>query len=363
MNPLASASNCVLVEHLRVRVVGQGRRDGVLDLVPVGTRRDLHQRRGDELRPREGGLLVELDHEVVHDPALGVVDADDLERGACRWPRTPRPPCRPAPSRCSRRWTWTPRRCPRRDRRANPPRGRAASGHRRWPGRRRSSWSPGRRTAPFPSRSAETVLDAVDVLHGSSTVGLNPGPWALALVTKRSASVLSPITSPKEAFSEEAKTLMLTTRVRPIISAAAVAAGTTRVARRVLLGQLARQPAELHRRRDHRRQRTDRQRQRHDDADERGEQAEPKSGHAGVPEQRRPTGPRHPDRGAVTPANARRFESVLGARNGLAQRLDRTHPGGTTGRDHGGHDGDDRADEHRDDDRCAGRSAARWSAG
>ena len=49
----------VLVQDLRVRVVGQGRRDRVLDLVPVGARRQLHQRRGDELRPGEGVLLVD----------------------------------------------------------------------------------------------------------------------------------------------------------------------------------------------------------------------------------------------------------------------------------------------------------------
>ena len=40
----------------------------------------------------------------------------------------------------------------------------------------------------------------------------------------RSAFVLSPITSPKESFSDDANTLMLTTSVSPIISAAAVEA-------------------------------------------------------------------------------------------------------------------------------------------
>ena len=48
----------LLVQHLGVRVVGQGRRDGVLDLALVGAGGERDQARGDQLRAGEGVLLA-----------------------------------------------------------------------------------------------------------------------------------------------------------------------------------------------------------------------------------------------------------------------------------------------------------------
>ena len=180
------------------------------------------------------------------------------------------------------RRTWTPRRCPRRGRRANPARARAASGHRRWPGRSPSSWRPGRRTAPAPAVRPRPSRRPRRPPPRRPRSGCSPGPWALAPVTKRSAPVLSPMTSPNDAFSEDAKTLMLTTRVSPIISAAAVEAvrrglriafcfasspGSPRSCIGAAISAASGRTTSG---------------QRHDDPDERGDQAEAEELHAGV---------------------------------------------------------------------------------
>ena len=77
----------------------------------------------------------------------------------------------------------------------------------------------------WPQPLAGDLVHALDVLRPRrSPTGLNPGAWALEVATYRSALVWSDRTSPNDALSDEAKTPMLTTRVRPIIRAAAVAA-------------------------------------------------------------------------------------------------------------------------------------------
>ena len=89
MNPLASFSKLLLVEHLGVRVVGQGRRDRAPAPSPLSApAASVTSAGGDELRAGEGVLLGEADDEVVADPALAVVDARPRAAGACRSRRT-----------------------------------------------------------------------------------------------------------------------------------------------------------------------------------------------------------------------------------------------------------------------------------
>ena len=75
----------------------------------------------------------------------------------------------------------------------------------------------------WPQPLAETWSTPSTPWTALITSGLNPGAWVLEVAMYRSALVWSDSTSPNEAFRDEANTPMLTTRVRPIIRAAAVA--------------------------------------------------------------------------------------------------------------------------------------------
>ena len=126
---------------------------------------------------------------------------------------------------------------------------------------------------------------------------------------------------------------------------------TTRVAHRVLLGQLARQAAQPQRRADQRRERADRERQRRP-----SRRPAPRPGRARTASCSAP--PYSADsiagdagrRVSASPMTARRFDGGSRARGRLAQRLDRQHLGGPASRDERGDDGDDGADEQRDPD-------------
>ena len=107
-----------------------------------------------------------------------------------------------------------------------------------------------------------------------TTDGLNPGAWALDAVTNRSALVRSEITSPNDAFSDEAKTPMLTTRVRPIIRAAAVEEVRRGLRVAFCFARLTGQPAPPQGR-DQGREGSDDERQRDDDAEQGRSQSDP----------------------------------------------------------------------------------------
>src|SRR4051812_27996524 len=81
--------------------------------------------------------------------------------------------------------------------------------------------APSNRASPNPLAETESTPSTPST--AVTTDGLKPGAVVLEGATNRSALVCSEMTSPNDAFSEEAKTPMLTTRARPIISAAAVA--------------------------------------------------------------------------------------------------------------------------------------------
>ncbi len=222
MKPLASASKASWSRTLASGWSARAADDGVLDLAQVSTVGDLDQTRGDQLGAGVRVLLLDADHVVVRDPALRVVDAHDLElvlagRGELRLDGvTELEPLARGGGLGDHDTESSPRSdiepCDRSIFIRSP----AVVGSTEAYG---ESWPP-KRAWPQP-------LDEIDSTPGTSstasmTDGLNPGPCALEVVTYRSAFVLSPITSPNDSFSDEAKTLMLTTRVRPIMRAAAV---------------------------------------------------------------------------------------------------------------------------------------------
>ena len=142
---------------------------------------------------------------------------------------------------------------------------------------------------------------------------------------------------------------MLTTRVRPIIRAAAVA--EVRRGLRIAFCSPARRAGRAARAgADRRRQRTDGERQRDHDTDERGQQAEPEDLHAARRRTAQTSMAAAPATRVRAPMTARRFDGFSRARGRLAQRLDRQHLRGPAGRDEGGDDRDDGADEQGDPD-------------